>query len=65
MCCHSEVEVGDQTCYLTQSHCTDSGPASPSTEPLMPGILQDGHQSVNFSVTVKIQRFPDEVNVPE
>ena len=24
MCCHSDVEVADQTCYLIQSQCTDT-----------------------------------------
>ena len=29
-CCHTEVEVADQTFYLTQSQCNDAGPTSPS-----------------------------------
>ena len=32
----SETQVGDQTCYLTQSQYTDTKPTSPSTDPLMP-----------------------------
>ena len=36
-CCHTEVEVADQTFYLTQSQYTDTGPTSPSTDPIMPG----------------------------
>ena len=29
MCCHTEIEVADQTFYLTQSQHTDTGPTSP------------------------------------
>ena len=28
-CCHTEIEVADQTFYLTQSQYTDTGPTSP------------------------------------
>ena len=31
-CSHSEVEVADQTCYLTQSQSTDTGSANPSAD---------------------------------
>ena len=36
-CCHTEMEVADQTFYLTQSQYIDTGPTSPSTDPLTPG----------------------------
>ena len=36
-CCHAEIEVAGQTFYLTQSQYTDTGPASPSAEPIIPG----------------------------
>ena len=39
-CCHTEIEVADQTFYLTQSQYTDTGPTSPSTDPIMPGAWQ-------------------------
>ena len=29
-CCHTEIEVADQTFYLTQSQYTDTGPTSPA-----------------------------------
>ena len=29
MCCHTEIEVADQTFYLTQSQYTDTGPIRP------------------------------------
>ena len=36
-CCHTEIEVADQTFHLTQSQYTDFGPTSPSTDPITPG----------------------------
>ena len=39
-CCHTEIEVADQTFHLTQSQYTDIGPASPSTDPITPGAWQ-------------------------
>ena len=42
-CCHTEREVADQTCYLTQSQHTDTGPASPSYDPQLLGALQGSH----------------------
>ena len=35
-CCHTEIEVANQTFYLTQSQYTDIGPTSPSTDPITP-----------------------------
>ena len=39
-CCHTEIEVADQTFHLTQSQYTDTGPTSPSADPIMPGAWQ-------------------------
>ena len=36
-CCHIEIEVADQTFYLTQSQYTDTGPISPIADPITPG----------------------------
>ena len=36
-CCHTEIEVADQTFCLTQSQYTDTGPTSPSTDPITLG----------------------------
>ena len=47
-CCHTEIEVADQTFYLTQSQYTDTGPTSPSADPVMPGAWQGSHWSGNF-----------------
>ena len=46
-CCHTEVEVVDQTFYLTQSQYTDIGPTSASADPRTPGTWQGSHWSAN------------------
>ena len=38
-CCHS----ADQTLRVTQSQYTDTGPTSPSTDPIAPGAWQGSH----------------------
>ena len=43
MCCHTEIGVAHQTCYLTQSQYTDTGPTSPSTVPKTPGQPVECH----------------------
>ena len=48
MCCHTETEVADPTFHLTQSQYTDTGPTSPSTDPIMPDTWQGSHWSANF-----------------
>ena len=47
-CCHTEIEVADQTFYLTQSQYTDTEPTSPSADPITPGAWQGCHWSANF-----------------
>ena len=47
-CCHTETEVADQTFYLTQSQYTDTGPTSPSADPITPGAWQGSQWSANF-----------------
>ena len=37
--------------FLFQSQYADSGPTSPSTDPIMPGTWQDSHWSIHFQVT--------------
>ena len=49
--CHTEIEVADQTFYLTQSQYTDTGLTSPSADPITPGAWQCSHWSANFEVT--------------
>ena len=47
-CCHTEIEVADQAFYLTKSPYTDTGPTSPSADPITPGAWQGSHWSANF-----------------
>ena len=47
-CCHTEIEVADPTFYLTQSQYTDTGPTSPSADPITTGAWQGSHWSANF-----------------
>ena len=47
-CCHTEIQVAYQTFYLTQSQYTDTGPTSPSADPITPGAWQGSHWSANF-----------------
>ena len=47
-CCHTEIEVADPTFYLTQSQYTDTGPTSPSVDPITPGAWQGSHWNANF-----------------
>ena len=47
-CCHTEIEVADQTFYLTQSQYTDTGPTRHSTDPITPGAWQGSLWSAYF-----------------
>ena len=46
-CCHTETEAADPTFHLTQSQYTDTGPTSPSADPITPGAWQGS--SDNFT----------------
>ena len=46
-CCHIEIELADPKFYLTQSQYTDTGPTSPSADPITPGTWQGSHWSAN------------------
>ena len=46
-CCHTEIEVADQTFYLTQSQHTNTEPTSPNANPISPGAWQGSHWSAN------------------
>ena len=48
---HKEIKVTDPTLHLSQSQYTDTGPTSPSTDPITPGAWQGSHWSANFQVT--------------
>ena len=40
LCCHTETEAAHQTCYFSQSMCSDTGPPSPTSDPVMPDAWQ-------------------------
>ena len=48
--CHSEVEAADHTFYHQTKH-TDTGPISPSADPIKPGASQGNHWRINAYVT--------------
>ena len=45
---HTEIEVADQTVHLTLSQYTDTGPISPSSDPITPGAWQGIATGVPF-----------------
>ena len=47
-CCHTDIEVADQTFHLTQSQYSDIGPTNRSADPITPGDWQGCHWSANF-----------------
>ena len=50
-CCQTEIEIVGPTFHLTQSLNTDTGPTSPSADPITPGAWQGSHWSTNLYVT--------------
>ena len=57
-CWHTEIEVADQSFYLTQSKYTDTGPTSPGPDPLSPAAWHGSHWSANFQVTGMTEKSP-------
>ena len=51
MCCHTEVEVADQSLYPTQSQYNDTGLTSPSADSVTPDVWQGNPWSASFGVT--------------
>ena len=47
-CCHTEIEVADQTFYFTHSQYTDTRLTSPSAGPTMLCAWQGSHKSASF-----------------
>ena len=50
-CCHTEREVADPSFYLTQSQYTDTGPTSPSADPITLGAWLGSHR---FEISLNI-----------
>ena len=58
-CCHTDVEVADQTFYLTQSQYTDTGPTSTSADPAtpVPGRVATEEPNFKSSVWLNLEKF--------
>ena len=50
-CCHTEVDVADQTFTSPSHRNTDTGPTSLNADPITPVAWQGSHWSANFQVT--------------
>ena len=61
-CCHTEIQVADQTFHLTQSQYTKSGQTRPSTDPMTPGAWQGSHWSANNLLVWEKSRRKQESN---
>ena len=48
MCCYTQIEVADQTFFLTQSQYTDIGLTSPGADPITPDTWQGSHWRAHF-----------------
>ena len=60
-CCHTEIEVADQTFHLTQSQYTDTGPTSPSTtdpKRQAPGRVATGVPVFKSLVSLDPEKIP-------
>ena len=54
-CCHTEIEAADPTFYLTQLQYTDTGPTSPSADPISPSAWHGMTRSGKNPVTSRIR----------
>ena len=53
-CCHTEKGVADQTCYLTKSQITDTGPASPNAHSI---TLDAGRAATEVPIVMPLARI--------
>ena len=69
-CRHTDIEVVDDTCHLTQSRHTTIRPALPAPPPPLPssphhtGRLAGDHNSTSLKSFI-VQHFSDEINPAE
>ena len=47
-CCHTEIQVADQTFYLILSQYSDTAPTSPRADPRTSGAWKGSHWIANF-----------------
>ena len=59
-CCHTEIEAANQTFHLTQSQYTDTGPTSPSADPIRqaPGRVATGVPIFKSLVWLDPEKIP-------
>ena len=57
-CGYTETEVADQTFYLTHSQYADTGPTSPSADPIMPGAWQGSHWKNPVASGIRTPNLP-------
>ena len=50
-CCHTEIEVADETFHLTLSQYTDTGQTSPRADTITKGAWHSNHRRSDFSVS--------------
>ena len=65
-CCHTEIEVADQTFYLTQSQYTETRSASPNPDPIKSGAWQTpqplGQRGRQFLQELTVEQYPAKEN---
>ena len=49
--CHAEIKAAKQTCSFTQSQYTDTGPTSPSVDPVAPDAQEGSNLTTNVEFT--------------
>ena len=65
-CCHTEIEAADRTFYLTQSQYTDTGPTSPSADPIYrhaPGWVATGVPMFKSLVWLDPEKIPVQAGI--
>ena len=65
LCCHTETEVADQTFYLTHLQYTDTGPTSPSADPMMPGAWQGSQFLSHCYDSTRKNPVPSGIRTPD
>ena len=62
-CCHTEIKVADPTFYLTKSQYTDTGPTSPSNDPITPGTCQGRPLECQFFFKSLVSLDPGKISL--
>ena len=65
MCCHAEKEAANQTCYLTQSQLTNSGPTSTRSDPIKGRWLSENQFDDTDTTRLWVEPWPPAVGADE